>query len=87
MINQPITVNRHTNDNNNNRMSRTSSERSAAEILQRSRTPRTAKYIEQLAPTIIEWGGGYMEDDVCDVCEKLKIVPKDTIPVREILTF
>jgi len=46
-----------------------------------------AKYINKLAPTTIERGGGYTEDDVWDAHEKLKVVPRDTIQVREILTF
>jgi len=68
-------------------MSLTSSQRSAAEILQQPLPARTAKYIEKLAATIIERGGGYMEDDVWDAHEMLKVVPRDTIWVREILTF
>ena len=75
-----------TNDNNN-RMSLTSSQQSAAEILQQPLPPRTAKYIDKLAATIIECGRGYTEDDVWDAHEKLKVVPRDTIRVREILTF
>ena len=75
-----------TNDNNN-RMSLTSSQRSAAEIFQQPLPPRTAKYIDKLAATIMERGGGYRDDDVWDAHEKLKVVPRDTIRVREILTF
>ena len=75
-----------TNDNNN-RMSLTSSQRLAAEILQQPLPPLTAKYIDKLATTIIQRGGGYTEDDVWDAHEKLMVVSMDTIRVREILTF
>jgi len=75
-----------TNDKNN-RMRLTSSQRSAAEILQQPLPPRMAKDIDKLAATIIESGGGSMEEDVWDVYEKLKVVPRDTIRVHEILTF
>jgi hypothetical protein len=68
-------------------MSLSSTQRSAAEILQQRKPPRTAKYIDKFAATIIEQGGGYREDDVWDAHEKLKVVPRDTIRVREILTF
>jgi len=68
-------------------MSFTSSQRSVAEILQQPLPPRTAKYIDKLAATIIEWGGGYMENAVWDAHEKLKVVQRDTIRVREILSF
>ncbi|KAF8537906.1 hypothetical protein BDD12DRAFT_844849 [Trichophaea hybrida] len=60
-------------------MSLTSSQRSAAEILQQPIPPRTAKYIDKIAATIIERGGGYTEDDVWDAHETLKVVPRDTI--------
>jgi hypothetical protein len=75
-----------TNDINKS-MSLTSSQRSGAEILQQPLPARTAKYIEKLAATIIERGGGYTEDDGWDAHEKLKVVPMDTIRVHEILTF
>jgi hypothetical protein len=75
-----------TNDNNN-RMSLTSSQRLAAEILQQPPPPHTARYIDKFAATTIERGGGYAEVDVWDAHEKLKVVPRDTIRVREILTF
>jgi hypothetical protein len=68
-------------------MSFTSSQRSAAEILQQPLPPRTAKYIDKIAATIIERGGGYTKDDVWDAHEHLEVVPRDTIRVREILTF
>jgi hypothetical protein len=42
------------------------------------------KFIENLAATIIERSGGYMENDVWDANERLKVVPRDTIWVREI---
>jgi hypothetical protein len=45
------------------------------------------KYIDNLAATIIERGGAYTEDDVGDAHEMLNVVPRDTILVREILTF
>jgi len=68
-------------------MSLTSSQRSAAEILQQPLPPRMAKYIDKLATTIIERGGGFTEDDVWDAHDKLKVVPRDIIRVCEILTF
>ena len=68
-------------------MSLTSSKQLVAEILQQPQPPCMAKYIDKLAATIIESRGGYMEDDVWDAYEKLKVVPRDTIQVREILTF
>jgi len=43
-----------------------------------------AKFIDKLAAIIIEQGGGYTEDDVRDAHEELKVVPRDTIRVREI---
>jgi hypothetical protein len=43
--------------------------------------------IVKSAVTIIGRGGGYMEDDVWDAHEKLKVGPRDTIGIREILTF
>jgi len=84
--NRPACVNTHTNDNNN-RMCLTSSPRSAAEILQQPVLPCTAKYCDTLAATIIEWGGEYTENDVQDAHKKLEVLPRDTIRVREILTF
>jgi len=72
-----------TNDNNN-RMSLTSSQRSAAEIIQQHLPPCMAKYIDKLAATIIERGGGYTEDDVSDAHETLQVEPRDTIRVCEI---
>jgi len=83
---RPGCVNIHTNDNNN-RMSLTISQQSVAEILQKPLPPRTAEYIDKLAPTILERGGGYTEDDACDAHEKLMVVPRDIIRVRGILTF
>jgi hypothetical protein len=68
-------------------MSLTSSQRLAAEILQQPLPLRSAKYIDMLAATIIEWGGGYTEDDVWDAHKKMKVVRRDTIRVREIITF
>jgi len=68
-------------------MSLTSSQWSAAEILQQPHPPRTARYVDKLAATIIEQGGGYTEDDVWDTHKKLKVVPRNTIRIREILTF
>jgi len=46
-----------------------------------------AKYIDKLATTIIKQGGGYKEDNVWDIHKELKVVPRDTIQVHEILTF
>jgi len=64
-------------------MSLTSSQRSAAEILQQPLLTHTGKYIDKLAATIIERGGGYMEGVLWDAHEKWKVVPRDTIRVRE----
>jgi len=68
-------------------MSLTSFQRSAAEILQQPLPPRKAKYINKLAVTIIESGGGYTYEDVWDAHEKLNVVPRDTKRVHEIITF
>jgi hypothetical protein len=66
-----VTVNIHTNYNN--RISLTSFQQLAAEILQQPLPPRAAKYISKLAATIIKQGDGYMEDDVWDAHQKLKL--------------
>jgi len=44
-------------------------------------------YIDKLAATTFERGGGYTEEGVCDAHEKLKGFPRDTVRVREILTI
>jgi hypothetical protein len=43
--------------------------------------------MKQGIATIIVQGGGYMEDAVRDVNEKLQVVPMNTIAVHEILNF
>jgi len=68
-------------------MSLTGSQQLVAETLQQPLPPCIAKYIDKLAATIIKRAGGYTEDDVWDTHEKLKVVPRDTIQVREIFTF
>jgi hypothetical protein len=52
-------------------MSLTSSQWSAAEILPQPLQPHMAKYINKLALTIFELGGGYTENNIWDAYKKL----------------
>jgi len=78
-----VTVNAHTNDNSD-RMSLTSSLWSAAKNCQQPLQPRTAKYINKLAATLLELVGGYTKDDFWEAHKKLRVVAKVTIRVRMI---